>query len=130
MENFILIGVFVMLGIVLRRIEAFPRDTAQVLNMFALYVSLPALILLKVPQIVFSRDDVVAAVIPWGMLLFSVGLVLAGGASLALAAFHHRRAAAGRSPGQHFLHGGTDDPGFLRRGRPCLISSSTTNSAP
>jgi predicted permease len=76
MENFILIGVFVLLGMLFRRLKAFPKDSAQVLNMFALYVSLPALILLKVPQIVFSREVAVAAVIPWGMLLFSAGLVL------------------------------------------------------
>ncbi|MDR3581610.1 MAG: AEC family transporter [Oryzomonas sp.] len=75
MENFILIGVFVLLGMLFRRLKAFPKDSAQVLNMFALYVSLPALILLKVPQIVFSREVMVAAVIPWGMLLFSAGLV-------------------------------------------------------
>ena len=39
MENFILIGVFVILGILLRRIEAFPKDSAQVLNMFAPHAS-------------------------------------------------------------------------------------------
>ena len=81
MENFVLIGVFVMLGMLLRRIEAFPRDTPQVLNMFALYVSLPALILLKAPQIAFSRDDLVVALVPWGMLLFSAALVLRGDVS-------------------------------------------------
>jgi len=76
MENFVLIGVFVLLGMLFRHLKAFPKDSAQVLNMFALYVSLPALILLMVPQIVFSRQVMVAAVIPWGMLLFSVVLVL------------------------------------------------------
>jgi len=75
MENFVLIGVFVLLGMLFRHLKAFPKDSAQVLNMFALYVSLPALILLKVPQIVFSRQVMVAAVIPWGMLLFSAALV-------------------------------------------------------
>ena len=79
MDNFILIGVFVMLGILLRRIEAFPKETAQTLNMFALYVSLPALILLKAPHIAFSSDIIVAALVPWGMLIFSVVLVLLGG---------------------------------------------------
>jgi malate permease and related proteins len=76
MENFVLIGVFVLLGMLFRRLKAFPKDSAQVLNMFALYVSLPALILLKVPQIVFSHEIIAAALIPWGMLLLSVALVL------------------------------------------------------
>lgn len=76
MENFVMIGVFVSLGMLFRRLPAFPKDSAQVLNMFALYVSLPALILLKAPQIVFSREVLVAAVMPWAALLFSAALVL------------------------------------------------------
>lgn len=76
MENFVIIGVFVLLGMLFRRLKAFPKDSAQVLNMFALYVSLPALILLKVPQIVFSRDIVVAGLVPWGLLFLSVAAVL------------------------------------------------------
>ncbi|AJE04317.1 AEC family transporter [Geobacter pickeringii] len=90
MENFALIGVFVLLGMLFRRLKAFPKDSAQVLNMFALYVSLPALILLKVPQIVFSRETVIAALMPWGMLLFSAALVL-----LAVRLWHWERATVG-----------------------------------
>lgn len=78
MENFVLIGVFLGLGLLFRRIKAFPRDFAQSLNFFALYISLPALILLKVPQLNFSSELLVAALAPWGMLLLSVLLVLLG----------------------------------------------------
>lgn len=80
MENFIHIGVFIVMGMLLKRIEAFPKNTAQALNMFALYVSLPALILLKAPYITISRANMVAAIVPWGMLLVSVMLVMLGGA--------------------------------------------------
>ncbi|BCG47988.1 Auxin efflux carrier family protein [Citrifermentans bremense] len=76
MENFALIGVFVVLGMFFRRLPAFPKDSAQAFNIFALYVSLPAVILLKVPQIVFSPEVAIAAAIPWGMLAFSAALVL------------------------------------------------------
>lgn len=76
MANFILIGLFVGLGLLFRRLEAFPRDAAQTLNMFALYVSLPALILLKMPQLEPGREALVAALLPWGMLLLSVVLIL------------------------------------------------------
>ncbi|HKI50991.1 MAG TPA: AEC family transporter [Geothermobacteraceae bacterium] len=76
MDSFILIGLFVALGILFRRLEAFPAQTAQVLNMFALYVSLPAVILLKVPQITLSREMLVAAIAPWGMLLLTAVAVL------------------------------------------------------
>ena len=54
MENFVQIGLFVLLGILFRRLKAFPKDTAQTLNMFALYISLPAVILIKVPQMTLS----------------------------------------------------------------------------
>jgi predicted permease len=76
MSNFILIGLFVGLGLLFRRMEAFPKDSAQVLNMFALYVSLPALILLKVPQLELGSDALVAAVASWGLLLLSIALIL------------------------------------------------------
>jgi hypothetical protein len=76
MSNFILIGIFVGLGLLFRRMEAFPKDSAQVLNMFALYVSLPALILLKVPQLELGSDALVAAVVPWALLLLSIALIL------------------------------------------------------
>jgi malate permease and related proteins len=74
--NFILIGVFVGLGLLFRRLKAFPRESAQAFNMFALYVSLPALILLKVPQLEFTRDMLVPALVPWGVLALSAALVL------------------------------------------------------
>jgi len=79
MENFILIAVFVGLGLLFRRIEAFPEQTAQVLNMFALYVALPAVILLKAPHINFTMEMIIPAGIPWAMLLLSAALVLVVG---------------------------------------------------
>jgi malate permease and related proteins len=78
MENFVLIGVFVLLGMLFQRLKSFPKDTPQVLNLFAIYVSMPALILLKVPQITFSSAALVPLLVPWGMLLFSVALILLG----------------------------------------------------
>jgi len=76
MENFVLIALFVGLGVAFRHMEAFPKQTAQTLNMFALYVALPAVILLKVPHLEFSRDMIVVALTPWIMLLFSAALVI------------------------------------------------------
>ena len=56
MENFILTIAFLLIGMGLRRLPRFPKETAQVLNLFVIHISLPALILLKVPQLTFSRD--------------------------------------------------------------------------
>jgi len=77
MENFVLIAVFVTLGIIFRQLKAFPPETVQVLNMFALYVSLPAVILLKVPQLRFSGEVLLPIAIAWSALLFSAVLILA-----------------------------------------------------
>lgn len=77
MENYILIAVFVSLGMLFRRLKAFPPETVQVLNMFALYVSLPALILLKVPQINFSGEILVPIAVAWGALVISAALIAA-----------------------------------------------------
>ncbi len=76
LANFIMIGLFVSLGILFRRIKAFPDDTAQTLNMFALYVSLPAVILLKAPELTLTGETVVAAIVPWCMLILSAALIL------------------------------------------------------
>ena len=76
MENFVLIAVFVTVGMLFRRIEAFPPQTVQVLNMFALYVSLPAVILLKVPQIQLSGEALVPILVAWGALFLSALLIV------------------------------------------------------
>lgn len=76
MENFVLIAVFVTVGMLFRRIEAFPPQTVQVLNMFALYVSLPAVILLKVPQIQLSGEALVPILVAWGALFLSALLII------------------------------------------------------
>ncbi|OIQ50560.1 Membrane transport protein [Pseudodesulfovibrio hydrargyri] len=79
MERFLVIGMFVGVGWLLRRLPVFPRQTAQVLNLFALYAALPAVILLKAPQIQFSQEMLLPAVMPWAMLIFSAALVLWAG---------------------------------------------------
>jgi predicted permease len=81
MENFVLIAAFVLAGMLFRRVSAFPPETVQVLNMFALYMSLPAVILLKVPQISFSGDVLAPILIAWGALFLSATLVLAAARS-------------------------------------------------
>ena len=76
MENFIITITFLFIGMGIRRLPAFSTDTGTVLNLFVIYISLPALILLKVPELLFSVDVLVPALLPWGMLLFSAVLVL------------------------------------------------------
>lgn len=76
MKNFIIIIAFLLIGIVLKRIPAIPPKTGNALNLFVIYISLPALVLLKIPNVVFTADLLVPALMPWGMLLFSSVLIL------------------------------------------------------
>ena len=76
MENFILTLSFLLIGMGLRRLPRFPRETPQVLNLFVTHVSLPALVLLTVPAIVFSRELLVVLLMPWAMLSASAAIVL------------------------------------------------------
>lgn len=79
MEKFLIISFFVGIGALFKRLPVFPEQTAQALNMFALYVALPAVILLKIPQLQFSPEMILPAILPWCMLILSAALVYWGG---------------------------------------------------
>jgi predicted permease len=79
MEPFLFTLLFLLIGMGLRRLPQFPRETAQVLNLFVIHISLPALILLKVPQISFSLDILIPVIMPWIMLVLSASLILVVG---------------------------------------------------
>ncbi len=61
---------------VIKRLPPFPQETGNVLNLFVIYVSLPALILLKFPELEFTKNLLVPALMPWAMLFFSCIFVL------------------------------------------------------
>jgi len=77
MENLIIIFFLLLLGMTLSRLKIFPDNASQVLNLFIIYISLPALILLQVPRLTFSKELLAPVLIPWVMLVFSAMLVLA-----------------------------------------------------
>ena len=65
----------------LRRIPKFPDETANVFNLYVIYVCLPALTLLKIPDLEFSSQLLAPVVMPWGMLAFS-GIIILAAASI------------------------------------------------
>lgn len=75
-ENFILIIALILIGMFLKRLRVFPEKTSETLNLFVIYVSLPALVMLKVPLLTFSDQLLAAVITPWIMLVFSATLVL------------------------------------------------------
>ncbi len=76
MEQFLIILTFLIIGKGLRHVPDFPDETGTVLNMFVIYVSMPALVLQNVPQMVFSKDLLVLMIMPWAVLLLSCALIL------------------------------------------------------
>ncbi|MCI5163470.1 MAG: AEC family transporter, partial [Candidatus Electrothrix sp. AX5] len=76
MENFIITITFLLIGMLIKRLPNFPDETGNALNLFVIYISLPALVLLKIPELAFSQDLLIPAIMPWGMLLFSSALIL------------------------------------------------------
>lgn len=64
------------MGMGLRRLPNFPKETAQVLNLFVIYLSLPALVLLKVPLLKISMEILVPVSMSWAMLAISALLVV------------------------------------------------------
>ena len=75
MANLIIIFTLLLLGMGLSRLGIFPKNGSQVLNIFIIYVSLPALILLQIPRLTFSNDLLVPVLMPWIMLFVSALLV-------------------------------------------------------
>ncbi len=71
MENFIIVVTYLIIGMALRQIPDFPKETGNVLNLFVIYISLPALVLLKIPELYFSKHLLVPTFMPWIMLLLS-----------------------------------------------------------
>lgn len=76
MDNFVLILAYLIIGVLLRRLPAMPQNSGIALNMYVLYVALPALILKNVPQLQFSAELLIPAITPWFLLLVVVATVL------------------------------------------------------
>jgi len=77
MENFIIIISYLFIGMGLRRVPRFPDETANVFNLYVIYVCLPALALLKIPGLEFSSQLLAPVIMPWVMLVFSGIVILA-----------------------------------------------------
>jgi len=67
---------FLGLGQLLRHLPVFPSDTDKSLNLYVIYIALPALILLQVPSLHFNASMLVTIIMPWLVVLVSAILVL------------------------------------------------------
>lgn len=78
MSNFLLIFICLGAGMILQRRGDLPPATAQALNLYVIYMALPALVLAQMPKLTFSADLLVPIAMPWLLLAFGALLVLLG----------------------------------------------------
>ncbi|RJX18287.1 MAG: AEC family transporter [Desulfobulbus sp.] len=62
-------------GQIMRRLPGFPADTDRALNLYVIFVALPALVLVQVPRLVLSRELLIPVLMPWAVVAFSGLLV-------------------------------------------------------
>lgn len=76
MENFVLILLAIVVGYVINRLNIFSKDAPTILNQFAIYISLPAMILLQIPKLSFSIDMIIPIIVAWLVMGISAILIL------------------------------------------------------
>ena len=74
-DAFLLIALMMAAGVACRRFAVLPDNSAEVLNLFALNVCLPAAVLRFASQLQFDRSLLVLVAVPWLLLVVSVLLV-------------------------------------------------------
>lgn len=76
MENFVLILLAIVIGYIINRLNIFSKDAPTILNQFAIYISLPAMILLQIPKLSFSIDMIIPIIVAWIVMFLSAILIL------------------------------------------------------
>ena len=75
MERILPFFILLAAGNIMRRLPLFPAETDRSLNLYVIYVALPALVLVQVPGLSMSSDLLVPVLMPWAVVVFSGLLV-------------------------------------------------------
>ncbi len=76
MEQILPFLFFLVIGLILKLSTVFPENTDRCLNLYVIYVALPALILLQIPNLQFSHDALIPILMPWAVLPVSGLMVI------------------------------------------------------
>jgi malate permease and related proteins len=76
METVLPFFLLMVIGQLLRHIPAFPKETDKSLNLYVIYIALPALTLQQVPKLDFTDNILSPLIMPWLVILFSSIVVL------------------------------------------------------
>jgi predicted permease len=83
-EAFVFVLAMMGLGKACSASRLFPDNAGEVLNLFVLYVCLPAAVLLYAPKLELGPSVIALALVPWSILLASAALVVAAARVLRL----------------------------------------------
>lgn len=74
MSNIAVVVIALIIGLLLQRTKRFPENAASTLNLYVIYVALPALILAEIPTLSFSHEALIPVVAAWAIMLLSAVL--------------------------------------------------------
>jgi hypothetical protein len=71
MSNLVVIVMCLALGLLLQRLRRFPDNSATTLNLYVIYLALPALVLSEIPKLVLDREALLPVIATWLIMSFS-----------------------------------------------------------
>ncbi len=71
MENIVVVVIALLIGLSLQRVKRIPENCATSLNLYVIYVALPALVLVEIPKLTFNHEAVITVVAAWVIMLFA-----------------------------------------------------------
>lgn len=71
MSNIAVVVIALIIGLLLRESKRFPENAAATLNLYVIYVALPALVLAEIPKLTFNHEALIPVVAAWVIMLFS-----------------------------------------------------------
>lgn len=75
MSNLLLILACLGIGLLLQRSSRMPRDAASALNLYVLYVALPAMILTEIPKLTLDQRALLPVISTWVVMALTAALV-------------------------------------------------------
>ncbi|MEN0039212.1 MAG: AEC family transporter [Cellvibrio sp.] len=71
MSNIAVVVIALIIGLLLKQSKRFPENAAATLNLYVIYVALPALVLAEIPKLTFDHEALVPVVAAWLIMIVS-----------------------------------------------------------
>lgn len=71
MSNIAVVVIALIIGLLLRETKRFPENAAATLNLYVIYVALPALVLAEIPKLTFNHEALLPVVAAWVIMVVS-----------------------------------------------------------